>query len=223
MVKGIFPRRRGKKRRFSRKKKRKRRPSIKAMIKREIMKTAESKTTFLTVATSRPDTTWKQTLIRPVIPEGAGTDDRIGRQIRMRMLKLNYLLIGTSDPASVQSDLLTRIVIFWQKDPGQAPVLPVNWTVQGVKMQENPGMFLMYDRFHLTAPRRLVNTLTNTSNRTHVLKHLKFNLKNRFWKYSDSGTRLDGHMSMWVVGASAPAAIENPFLDVGVEWYWKDP
>lgn len=228
----FHPKRRKRFRRGRRRKK-KRRMSVKKIVRKEIAKNIETKSMFEDAL----DVQASSSVARIIMPEpvkGLDHDDRIGSEIRGRMLELNMSWRGAEGVTNTNLYHEIGIWFLYKKDPGQVAILPALWTIEPWRYDKNPGIAVIWHkRMFLSSQTRAIagnnrvppadNVETRNTPATNRLIKKRFNLKNRKMKFVQlSDTISEGRYILVIAATDALSAGTNAEVDVGVKFWYKD-
>jgi len=219
------------KRSFRKKKfrRKRRKMNVRTLVRRELNKNIETKQTLGAVGPSDVSSTNVVFNLNDIV-NGTEDHERIGDQIRARMMEIKYTIEGKNLATNIVRLYHARVIIVWMADPTQPIFVPPSVTTGLWDYTVNQNMYVMYDKVHTISPTVCVLGQTAVDYDSHgkhhpqiVKRHLKINLRNRKMKYDGPlGLPVKGRITMVVRGVAAPASTENATFQAQFRLYYKD-
>ncbi len=215
-------------RRFKRRRRR-RKMSFTRRVKKIMAVGTEKKTLEGAFSNVRTNITAKiQTL--PMPAQGVGDGQRIGNQIRGRMLEMTIQFRGAIGSANLTATHPVRMWVIWLKDPAQTVVLP-NTFVSHWDYEQNPGIAIMHhSEFNIRAQSiAQENNTAGTDNQWLPQgtgpgvrwRYKRFNLKNRKFKFNGA-VHEQGSIQIVVVGQNAVLTSSEALFDLRLKLWYTD-
>ncbi len=214
--------------RFRRRRKR-RKMSFAGRVKKIMSKGIEKKNLEGAFGGLRANVTTKISTL-PMPAQGIANGQRIGHEIRGRMLELTYQFQGALGSANLTPTHPIRMWVIWLKDPTQVVVPPATWLAHW-DYEANPGIAIMYrSRFNIAAQTLSQENVATPTDNTWINKGsgptirtrtLKFNLKNRKHKF-DGAVHKEGSIQIVVFGQNAVLTSSEALFDLRVKFWYTD-
>ncbi len=223
-----MPKRRRFRKRFRRRRKR-RKMSFKSRVKKIMAIGTEKKTLEGAFSNVRANTTLKISTL-PMPAQGVGDGQRVGNQIRGRMLDLTVQFRGALGEFNLTPTHPIRMWLIWLKNPAQVVVGP-NTFVSHWDYEQNPGIAILWkSQFNIRAQQvsQENNTLGTAnawieagSGTTVRWRHMRFNLKNRKFKFNGA-VHEQGSLQLLVLGNNAVLTSSEALYDVRMKFWYTD-